>query len=71
MEGPAFPRLTLQSARSEEMLARLRNLLKDREYVERIKRHYAMFRADIDSGAPEADEVGNREQRRAAKRRRK
>lgn len=70
LKGPALPRLTPQSARSEEMLAYFRNMLEDRDYVERIKRHYAMFRADIDSGAPKPDVVGNRDQRRASKRRR-
>jgi hypothetical protein len=71
LKGPAFPRLQPQSARSEEMLAHFKDLLKDPAYVARIKRHYAMFRADIDSSSPRPEEVGNRDQRRAAKRRRK
>lgn len=71
LKGPGFPRLQPQSARSEEMLAHFNDLLKDPTYVERIKRHYAKFRADLESAAPKPAAGGNRDQRRAAKRRAK
>jgi hypothetical protein len=68
LKGPALQRMALQSARADEMLEQFQLLLGDATYVERIKRHYAMFRATVAAeprksrGAP-----GNRAQRRAGR----
>jgi hypothetical protein len=71
MKGPALQRLAPQSARANEMLRQFRSLLEDRAYVDRIRRHYRMFRETIDqeAGASPSGPRLNRAQRRARRRR--
>ncbi len=49
--GPALMRLTPQSPRATEMLEHERTLLADPVYVERLIRHYRMFREVVDGKA--------------------
>lgn len=71
LKGPGLQRLAPQTARADEMLAHFRTLLEDATYVQRIKRHYAMFRGLITADADDASTPPlNRQQRRAAGRRR-
>jgi hypothetical protein len=51
LTGPALMRLAPQSDRAEEMLGYARLLLSDAGYVERVVRHYGMFREMVDRGA--------------------
>ena len=67
IKGPGLQRLAPQSPRAAEMLGHFCTLLEDAAYVERIKRHYAMFRETIGGGAQPGGL--NRAQRRARKRR--
>ena len=51
------------------MLGHFRTLLEDVSYVQRIKRHYSMFRAAIAADPPVPERaLLNRAQRRAARR---
>lgn len=49
LKGPALVRLAPQSEDAEEMLEIFTEQLDDAAYVERIKRHYAMFRETVDA----------------------
>lgn len=71
LKGPTFPMGSPQTARSDEMLAYFKDMLKDRQYVERLKRHYARFRAAVEVGAVPGTSSENRAQRRATKRRKR
>lgn len=52
LKGPSLNMGSPQSSLAPALLDVVRNiLLPDTIYVERIKRHYAMFRAEIDGGA--------------------
>lgn len=69
LRGPALVRLAPQSEESEAILAHFRTLLTDDAYVQRLIRHYRLFRQAADRapvserGAPHL----NRAQRRAAR----
>lgn len=66
LKGPAIQLLQYQSERADEMLEYFEMILSDPAYVERVKRHYRMFRDQVDA---ESDEVPrNRSERRAARR---
>ena len=51
LRGPALMRLAPQSRYAPALLDRIRSVLKDPAYVDRIVRHYQMFRDAIESGA--------------------
>jgi hypothetical protein len=52
MQGPGLNRLSEQSKLAPLLLELARNaLLADPAYVDRIKRHYALFRANVDGAA--------------------
>ncbi len=51
LQGPALNSASQQSVLAPALLKQLRVLLQDPAYVERLKRHYALFKAAIDRGA--------------------
>ncbi|MBI2390055.1 MAG: hypothetical protein HYV09_10740 [Deltaproteobacteria bacterium] len=51
LKGPAFMRFAPQSPEAERMLVHLRQLLADPGYVERVVRHYRLFREAVDAKA--------------------
>lgn len=69
LRGPALVRLAPQSKESDAILAHFKTLLTDEAYVQRLIRHYRLFRQAVNR-AP-ASETGaphlNRAQRRAAR----
>ena len=49
MKGPALNLASQQSKHAPAILELVKNLLiKDKDYMERVKRHYNMFKADVD-----------------------
>ncbi len=49
MKGPALNLCSPQSRHAPAILEFVKNvLIKDKDYMERVKRHYTMFRADVD-----------------------
>jgi hypothetical protein len=48
LKGPALVRLTHQSEHAPQLLEHFEMLIRDREYVDRIVRHYRMYRESID-----------------------
>ena len=50
MQGPELNPLGPQSERAEALLDLFRMLIESPDYVERLKRHYAMFRESVDGG---------------------
>lgn len=69
LKGPALQAMQHQSERAPEMLSYFESLLADPAYVERVKRHYRMFREQVDAGIGEVPQ--NRAERRSAKRKSK
>jgi hypothetical protein len=72
LKGPGLQRLAPQSVRAEEMLSLFRVVLQDEAYVERLRRHYAMFRARVETntlGGDARPTRPSRRERRAAARR--
>lgn len=66
LKGPALARLAPQSDVADEMLELFTEQLDDAAYVDRIKRHYAMFRETVD--APKKRRLGfPRKRKRASK----
>jgi hypothetical protein len=55
LTGPALQRMAPQSDMAEELLPLVRAALRDRDYVERIVRHYAMYREVIDNRTPKEE----------------
>jgi hypothetical protein len=51
LRGPGLMRLVPQSHYAPALLERIRPLLEDKAYVDRLIRHYEMFREAIESGA--------------------
>jgi hypothetical protein len=51
LQGPVLNSASAQSPVAPALLKQLGMILKDRQYVERLKRHYAMYRAVIDREA--------------------
>ena len=62
LKGPALVRLTPQSAHAEEMLELFTEQLLDAPYVDRIVRHYKMFRETVE--APKKRRLGFPRKRR-------
>ena len=54
LKGPAMPRMSPQTERAPLMLAHFRTVLRDPRYIERLKRHYAIFRATVAGDSPAA-----------------
>ena len=52
LKGPALNRTSRQSKLAPILVERVKIILQDERYVERLKRHYAMFKATVD-GAPQ------------------
>ncbi len=50
MQGPSLDPLAPQSKHSRALLELFGLLLQSPDYVERLKRHYAMFRESVDGG---------------------
>jgi len=76
MKGPYLDPLNPQTKYSPALLNLFRFLLPSPDYVERLKRHYQMFRESVDTGhgrksSQETNRIQNRRQhRRHLKRRR-
>ena len=51
MQGPALNPLSFQSPMAPALLQQMPLILQDANYVERLKRHYWMFRAEIERGS--------------------
>jgi hypothetical protein len=68
MQGPSLDTLNAQSQYSSALLNVFRSVLQSPEYVERLKRHYQMFRASVNqAGAPRARHEIDRLQNRRTK----
>jgi hypothetical protein len=67
MQGPTLDTLNAQTKYSPVLLELFRWILKSPGYVDRLKRHYQMFRATVDQAAPSARHESNRLQNRRAK----
>lgn len=52
LKGPALNSLSRQSAFAPIILERVKEILKDPAYVERLKRHYRMFRETVNGPSP-------------------
>ena len=53
LKGPALNSWSQQSRLAPVLLQRVTHVLRDKSYVNRIKRHYKMFRATVDAEAAE------------------
>ena len=51
LQGPALNMASPQSPLAQMLLKQMNVILKDRNYVERLKRHYTMYKAAIDRKA--------------------
>jgi hypothetical protein len=69
LQGPTLDTLNAQSRCSPALLELFRSMIQSPEYLERLKRHYQMFRAAVDSG-PKANRLDNRRKRLRDPRRR-
>lgn len=70
LQGPILNLASPQSARAPAILDLIENVvLRDPEYVERIKRHYRMFRETIDDKARARRRRKEREKKKRKKRR--
>ena len=54
LQGPALNSASIQSPLAPALLNQMGMILKDRHYVERLKRHYALFKAAVDREAAPA-----------------
>ena len=71
LKGPILNSLSPQTELAPALLDLARNvLLRDEAYVERIKRHYWLFRARIDSRPASRPKSGDRRRNKRRKRRR-
>lgn len=52
LKGPALNTASIQSELSYILLDRIKIVLQDRNYVERLKRHYTMFKKAVESERP-------------------
>ena len=57
MQGPALDELNPQSEYSEMLLELFKQVLESPGYVERLKRHYQMFRGTVEAGPRRLDNV--------------
>ena len=48
LKGPSLNTLSIQSEYAPIILDNMKYILKDKKYIERIKNHYNMFKAEID-----------------------
>jgi hypothetical protein len=71
MKGPGLDPLNAQTEYSPALLDLFRFLLESTEYVERIKRHYRMFRDSVEKGALENKRIENQHKRLRDPRRRR
>jgi len=72
MQGPDLDRLNPQTQYSSGLLDLFRFLLESTEYVDRLKRHYRMFRESVEKGSLESKRIENKRKRlRDPKRRRR
>jgi len=72
MQGPGLDRLNPQTQYSSGLLDLFRFLLESTEYVDRLKRHYRMFRESVEKGSLESKRIENKRKRlRDPKRRRR
>jgi hypothetical protein len=59
MLGPTLNRASVQSELAPGLLALVRELLLDEQYVARIKRHYRLFKKAVDEQERRSKPVGN------------
>jgi len=71
MKGPGLDPLNAQTEYSPALLDLFRFLLQSTEYVERIKRHYRMFRDSVEKAALENNRIENKRKRLRDPRRRR
>ena len=65
LKGPALNLASPQSSLAPALLDLVRNvLLQDREYIDRIKRHYSMFRAKITGSVKIKQKYSNKKKRK-------
>lgn len=51
MQGPSLNQISPQSLMAPALLQQMPLILQDTRYVERLKRHYEMFRAEVERGS--------------------
>jgi hypothetical protein len=71
MKGPSLDPLNAQSQYSSALLDLFRVVLESTEYVDRLKRHYRMFRDSVEKGGLENQRVENKRKRLRDPRRRR
>ena len=59
LQGPVLNRASRQSELAPALLEEIKLVLQDRRYVARLKRHYRMFKATVDSGSREPARRGS------------
>ena len=59
IQGPSLDPLNRQTSHSEPLLALFREAIRDPAYVERLKRHYRLFKASPQKGGRFADRFRN------------
>lgn len=64
LKGPSLNLLSPQSELAPAILRMVENVLRDVSYVERLKRHYKMFRDHIKAKARRAEAKGKRKRRK-------
>jgi hypothetical protein len=70
LKGPALNAWSRQSNLAPALLRTVTQVLQDRQYVNRLKRHYAMFRREIDREAAEPRKARRRRTKSKRKKRR-
>jgi len=55
MQGPALNTMSRQSELAPALLEKVELVLRDRKYVDRLKRHYKMFKATVDDAGQGPD----------------
>jgi hypothetical protein len=57
LEGPALNSISFQSELALVLLEKVKFILRDKNYVNRIKRHYKIFKEAVDNESPEESEI--------------
>ncbi|MCP4425349.1 MAG: hypothetical protein GY803_12710 [Chloroflexi bacterium] len=70
MQGPELNMMSAQSKLAPALLEAVKEILQDKQYVDRLKRHYAMFRETVKS-EPSHSRRRQRKKTRRKKRRRR
>ena len=65
LKGPVLNKLSQQSKLAPALLEHIKVILQDKAYVERLKRHYQMFRAAVDEKPATSVSVSKRVNRNA------